>query len=153
MRVSGTRFRLGTKLAIANAALLLLVAGALAASTYWQLRTSQRQAMRDRLNAILELAAAPVDGDIHTLIQSASDVDGPYYNIIEDQLTTLADSNPDILRIYTLRTAADSVHRAVVSGKVSGSKDARVRFGEVHEAPLAALGKSSAPPDRCRARG
>ena len=146
MGASDYRYRLGTKLAIANTALLLVVAGALATSTYWQLHTSQRRAMRDRLHDILNLSAAQIDGDIHTLVQSASDVDGPYYRIIETRLTALAHSNPDILRIYTLRTSVDAVLSTVANGKIRGRAESEIPFGQMHVVTLASLRQTNVPP-------
>jgi signal transduction histidine kinase/CheY-like chemotaxis protein len=98
---------LGTKLALANAILLLLVAGTLAAGMYLELRTSQREAVRRRLRDIAALAAAQIDGDYHAAITAPEDADGPYYEIIAHQLASIRGADPDIAQVTTLRADAD----------------------------------------------
>jgi signal transduction histidine kinase/DNA-binding response OmpR family regulator len=98
---------LGTKLALANAILLLLVAGTLAVGMYLELRTAQREDLRWRLRDIAGLAAAQIDGDFHAAITAPEDADGPYYEIIARQLASIRDADPDIAQVTTLRGDPD----------------------------------------------
>ncbi len=98
---------LATKLAVANALLLLLVAGTLALGMYLELRTAQREDVRLRLRDIAGLAAAQIDGDFHAAISTPEDADGPHYEIIARQLASIRASDPDITHVTTLRADDD----------------------------------------------
>jgi signal transduction histidine kinase/CheY-like chemotaxis protein len=128
--------RLSTKLVIAHAVLLLLVAGSLAYSLYAELRTAQRQAMRSRLQDILNLAAAQIDGDLHSLILAAKDADGPYYQIIAARLRAIQVANPDIVHIATLRSSSAGLV-TVVDADLKGVP--RTRVGQVARDIVAGL--------------
>jgi signal transduction histidine kinase/DNA-binding response OmpR family regulator len=97
---------LGSKLVLANALLLLLVAGTLAVGMYLELRTTQREALARRLRDIIALAAAQIDGDFHAAITTPADADGPHYEIIARQLATIRGADPDIVQVTTLRLDA-----------------------------------------------
>jgi signal transduction histidine kinase/DNA-binding response OmpR family regulator len=94
---------LGTKLALANAILLLLVAGTLALGMYLELRMAQREAVRVRLRDIAALAAAQIDGDFHAAITAPEDAGGAHYEIIARQLGSIRAADPDIAQVTTLR--------------------------------------------------
>ncbi len=118
---------LGTKLALVNAMLILLVAGTLAIGLYFELRTSQRQALRLRLRDIVSLAATQIDGDYHAAIASDADVGGPHHDIITRQLMSIQAADPEILHVVTLRPHADHLFAVVVDGNRDGAR--RAPFG------------------------
>lgn len=102
----GRGLPLGTKLALANAVLLLLVAATLATGMYRELRTAQREAVRARLHDIVALAAAQIDGDFHAAITAPEDADRPHYQIIAGQLADIQGADPEIAQLITLRADA-----------------------------------------------
>jgi len=98
---------LSAKLTAAYSLLILLAAGGLTSSLYLQLRRAQLQAIRDRLQDIVSLAAPQIDRDFHALILTNDDADLPYYRIIEQRLKDIQASSDAIERIYTLRQKPD----------------------------------------------
>ncbi len=97
------RWGLSAKLTLAYSLLSALMAGSLSIGLYWQLKNSQIAAMRDRLQDTLSLAAPQIDGDYHTLIFDADDIQTPYFEINQQRLQALQTINPAIRRISTLR--------------------------------------------------
>ena len=53
--MSAQNWKLSTKIVLAFSSLMVLGMGSLATGQYWQLRTSQRKAMADRLSEIVQL--------------------------------------------------------------------------------------------------
>jgi len=96
-------WNLSSKLVIAYSGLIALTAGALSITIYWQLRISQQVALQDRLLGITSLAARQINSDYHALINNPEDVDTAYYTVNQGQLKEIQASDPDILRLYTLR--------------------------------------------------
>jgi signal transduction histidine kinase/DNA-binding response OmpR family regulator len=119
---------LGTKLSLANAVLLFVVAGTLAAGMYFELRMAQRQAMRARLLDIVSLAAAQIDGDYHAAITGPGDAETAYYQIIARQLATIRASDPDIVQLSTLR--GDARQGLVVIVDVGDQRGAPAAIGQ-----------------------
>lgn len=97
------RWNLSSKLVIAYSGLIALMAGALSITIYWQLRTSQQEALQDRLLGIVSLAARQIDSDYHALINNPEDARTAYYTINKQQLKDIQASDTDIVRLYTLR--------------------------------------------------
>ncbi|MBE8966133.1 response regulator [Nostocales cyanobacterium LEGE 12452] len=79
------------------------MAGTIASWMYWQLYSSQRQAIRNRLLAIVSLAVPQIDSDYHGLIVKPSDRTSAFYKINQDRLVAIQATSKDILRIYTVR--------------------------------------------------
>ncbi|MDJ0515046.1 MAG: ATP-binding protein [Trichodesmium sp. MO_231.B1] len=96
-------WNLSSKLVIAYSGLIALTAGALSIAIYWQLRISQQVALQDRLLGITSLAARQIDSDYHALINDPEDVDTAYYTVNQRRLKEIQASDPDIVRLYTLR--------------------------------------------------
>ncbi|MEH2362128.1 ATP-binding protein [Nostoc sp.] len=103
-------WNLSTKIIASYSVLIAVMAGTLASGMYWQLYSSQRQAIRNRLLAIVSLAVPQIDSDYHGLIVKPSDVyDGlrlrtsAFYKINQDKLVAIQATSKDILRIYTVR--------------------------------------------------
>lgn len=100
-------FSLSTRLTITYTFLIVLVAGTLTLSLYLQLRKAQREAIRERLDNIVSLAAPQIDGDFHSLIVSAADTESSYYHIIQDSLRKIQATSASIKHMYTLRRQQD----------------------------------------------
>ncbi|MEH2436014.1 MAG: ATP-binding protein [Nostoc sp.] len=103
-------WNLSTKIIASYSVLIAVMAGTIASGMYWQLYSSQRQAMRNRLLAIVSLAVPQIDSDYHGLIVKPSDVnDGlrlrtsAFYKINQDRLVAIQATSKDIVRIYTVR--------------------------------------------------
>jgi len=100
-------WKLSTKIVIAFSSLMALGMSSLAVGQYWQLRTSQRQAMADRLSEIVQLAAPQIDGDYHSLVVEAQDANTTYYRINQEQLRDIQAASDDIQHLYTVRQQAE----------------------------------------------
>ncbi|MHC5598306.1 MAG: ATP-binding protein [Nostoc sp.] len=103
-------WNLSTKIIASYSVLIAVMAGTLASGMYWQLYSSQRQAIRNRLLAIVSLAVPQIDSDYHGLVLQRSDVyDGlrlrtsAFYKINQDKLVAIQATSKDIKRIYTVR--------------------------------------------------
>ncbi|MEH2126370.1 ATP-binding protein [Nostoc sp.] len=79
------------------------MAGTIASGMYWQLYSSQRQAIRNRLLAVVSLAVPQIDSDYHGLIVKPSDRTSAFYKINQDKLVAIQATSKDIKRIYTVR--------------------------------------------------
>ena len=101
------RWTLNTKLVAAYSGLIILMAGALSFTIYWQLRRSQQLALTDRLLGTVSLAAHQIDSDYHALINKPEDAYTAYYTVNEQQLSTIQAADVDIVHLYTLRLRAN----------------------------------------------
>ncbi|MEH2072809.1 MAG: ATP-binding protein [Nostoc sp.] len=96
-------WNLSTKIIASYSVLIAVMAGTLASGMYWQLYSSQRQAIRNRLLAIVSLAVPQIDSDYHGLVLQRSDHTSAFYKINQDRLVSIQATSKDILRIYTVR--------------------------------------------------
>lgn len=96
-------WNLSTKIIASYSVLIAVMAGTIASGMYWQLYSSQRQAIRNRLLAIVSLAVPQIDSDYHGLIVKPSDRTSAFYKINQDRLIAIQVTSKDILRIYTVR--------------------------------------------------
>ncbi len=96
-------WNLSTKIIASYSVLIAVMAGTLASGMYWQLYSSQRQAIRNRLLAIVSLAVPQIDSDYHGLVLQPSDRTSAFYKINQDKLVAIQSTSKDILRIYTIR--------------------------------------------------
>ncbi len=107
MNQAQRHWKLSTKLTAVYSILILIICGTLAYSLYWQLRMAQRQAIRERLYDIINLATPLVDGDFHSLIRSPEDENSPFYEVIARQLGYIQATSSAIKRVHTLRQQND----------------------------------------------
>jgi hypothetical protein len=98
---------LSTKLTLVYSVTVLIVSAVLAFGLYWQLRTAQRQAIRERLLEIVRFSAPLVDGDFHSLIRSTEDESSSFYRVVSSRLRSIQSTSDVIERIYTLRQNED----------------------------------------------
>ena len=126
-------WKLSTKIVLAFSSLMALGMGSLAVGQYWQLRTSQRQAMADRLSEIVQLAAPQVDGDYHALVVDPQDANTTYYRINQEQLRTIQAASDDIQHLYTVRRQAEG-YTYILESWTEG------------EQPIAGVGKALSNP-------
>ncbi|MEH2165607.1 MAG: ATP-binding protein [Nostoc sp.] len=96
-------WNLSTKIIASYSVLIAVMAGTLASGMYWQLYSSQRQAIHNRLLAIVSLAVPQIDSDYHGLVLQGSDRTSAFYKINQDRLVSIQATSKDILRIYTVR--------------------------------------------------
>ncbi|MEH2272973.1 MAG: ATP-binding protein [Nostoc sp.] len=96
-------WNLSTKIIASYSVLIAVMAGTLASGMYWQLYSSQRQAIRNRLLAIVSLAVPQIDSDYHGLVLQRSDRTSAFYKINQDKLVAIQATSKDIKRIYTVR--------------------------------------------------
>ncbi|MDZ8107091.1 MAG: ATP-binding protein [Nostoc sp. DedQUE12a] len=96
-------WNLSTKIIASYSVLIAVMAGTIASGIYWQLYSSQRQAIRNRLLAIVSLAVPQIDSDYHGLVLQRSDRSSAFYKINQDKLVAIQATTKDILRIYTVR--------------------------------------------------
>ncbi|WP_223270032.1 ATP-binding protein [Nostoc sp. 'Peltigera membranacea cyanobiont' 213] len=96
-------WNLSTKIIASYSVLIAVMAGTIASGMYWQLYYSQRQAIRNRLLAIVSLAVPQIDSDYHGLVLQRSDRTSAFYKINQDKLVSIQATSKDILRIYTVR--------------------------------------------------
>ncbi|MEH2259572.1 hypothetical protein [Nostoc sp.] len=96
-------WNLSTKIIASYSVLIAVMAGTIASGIYWQLYSSQRQAIRNRLLAIVSLAVPQIDRDYHGLVLQRSDRTSAFYKINQDRLVSIQATIKDILRIYTVR--------------------------------------------------
>ncbi|MEH1982328.1 MAG: ATP-binding protein [Nostoc sp.] len=96
-------WNLSTKIIASYSVIIAVMAGTLASGMYWQLYSSQRQAIRNRLLAIVSLAVPQIDSDYHGLVLQRSDRTSAFYKINQDKLVAIQATSKDILRIYTVR--------------------------------------------------
>jgi two-component system, sensor histidine kinase len=94
---------LSQKIVLAYSLLITLAAGLLTSGFYLQLRTVQRQEMRDRLLELLRLATPQIDSDYLALTVSADNMKEPFYRINQERLQNIQTASPSIQHIYTLR--------------------------------------------------
>ncbi len=121
-------WKLSTKIILAFSSLMALGMGSLAIGQYWQLRTSQRQAMTDRLSEIVQLAAPQVDGDYHALVVEPQDTNTTYYRINQEQLRGIKAASDDIQHLYTVRQQVEGHYTYILEYSPTG------------EVPLASVG-------------
>ncbi|MEH1965665.1 ATP-binding protein [Nostoc sp.] len=96
-------WNLSTKIIASYSVLIAVMAGTIASGMYWQLYSSQRQAIRNRLLVIVSLAVPQIDSDYHGLVLQRSDRTSAFYKINQDRLVAIQATSKDILRIYTVR--------------------------------------------------
>lgn len=96
-------WNLSTKIIASYSVLIAVMAGTIASGMYWQLYSSQRQAIRNRLLAVVSLAVPQIDSDYHGLIVKPSDRTSAFYKINQDKLVAIQATSKDIKRIYTVR--------------------------------------------------
>jgi signal transduction histidine kinase/CheY-like chemotaxis protein len=96
-------WNLSTKIIASYSVLIAVMAGTLASGMYWQLRSGQRQGIRNRLLAIVTLAVPQIDSDYHGLIVKSSDRTSAFYKITQGKLAAILATSKDIERIYTVR--------------------------------------------------
>ena len=94
---------LSQKIVLAYSLLITLAAGLLTSGLYWQLRTVQRQEMRDRLLELLRLTTPQIDSDYLALTVTADNMKEPFYRINQERLQNIQTASPSIQHIYTLR--------------------------------------------------
>ncbi len=111
--------RLGTKLAAANAVLVLALAAVLTFGLYNQLTNAHRQAVRDRLHDITALAAAQLHGDIHAAIETSEHTGytNTSYAYIARFLAGLQKTSDDLVHIATVRERGDELVTVVALDK------------------------------------
>ncbi len=136
-------WRLSTKWTLAYSIMILLVSGTMAIGLYWQLRTAQRQALRERLHDIVSFAAPLVDGDFHSLICSPEDETSSFYRVVSLRLESIQDTSDVIERIYTLRQQEDGRITFVVD--VDPVTHANVGQEYLRASPLLEKGLASIP--------
>ena len=107
MRKPKISWNLSTKWTLAYSALILLISGTMAYSLYFQIRTTQRHALRERLQDIVSFAAPQVDGDYHSLIRTLVDDSNSFYRVVSLRLKSIQATSEIIDRIYTLREQPD----------------------------------------------
>lgn len=112
-----------------------VTAGALSIAIYWQIRTSQQAALQDRLRGTVSLAAQQIDSDFHALINQPEDQRTAYYTINQQRLQNIQVSDPDILRLYTLRLR-EGDYRVVLD-----------YISETEQQPQSKLSVGEIPPD------
>ncbi|MHC5735193.1 ATP-binding protein [Nostoc sp.] len=96
-------WNLSTKIIASYSVLIAVMAGTIASGMYWQLYSSQRQAIRNRLLAVVSLAVPQIDSDYHGLIVKPSDRTSAFYKINQEKLVAIQATSKDIKRIYTVR--------------------------------------------------
>ena len=129
-------WNLSTKVVVAYSLLIALTAGALTVGLYWQLRTSQLKAIRDRLQEMVSLAIPQIDSDYHALIVTPQDAEKPYYTINQKRLQNIQSTSAAIERIYTLRQQKNGQFTFVL--EYSPSQQNSALIGEVFQ-PLPPL--------------
>lgn len=108
-------WNLSTKIIASYSVLIAVMAGTLASGMYWQLYSSQRQAIRNRLLAIVSLAVPQIDSDYHGLIVKQGDRTSAFYKINLARLAAIQATSKDIKRIYTLRQQSNKKFIYVLS--------------------------------------
>lgn len=101
-------WNLSQKLTAAYSVLIFLICGILTTSLYLQLRTAQRQAIKERLVEIVSLATPQIDSDYHSLVVTANDATSAYYRILNQRLAEIQQTSQAIEHIYTLRQNPDN---------------------------------------------
>ena len=97
------RWNLSIKIVAAYSGLIALMAGILTTTLYWQFRTANQQAMRDRLLDLLSLTAPEIDSEYHSLVVTSKDTNKPFYKINLEKLKNVQNASNNINGIYTLR--------------------------------------------------
>ncbi|MBD2299399.1 ATP-binding protein [Nostoc sp. FACHB-190] len=98
---------LSRKIVLAYSLLVTLAAGLLTTGLSWQLRTVQRQEMRDRLMELLRLSVPQIDSDYLALTVTPDSMKEPFYRINQERLKNIQAASPSINHIYTLRQQSD----------------------------------------------
>ena len=132
--MSAQNWKLSTKIVLAFSSLMVLGMGSLATGQYWQLRTSQRKAMADRLSEIVQLAAPQIDGDYHALVVNRQDANTTYYRINQEQLGKIQAASDDIQHLYTVRQQPEG-HYSYVLKKWKEHETSLDAVGEVIGSP------------------
>ncbi len=122
------RWNLSSKIVVAYLGLTTVTVSALSTPLYWQLRTSQRQALQDRLLGTVSLAARQINSHYHALINQPQDINTAYYTINQQKLQEIQASDPDIIHLYTLRFQAG--HYTVVLDYVPDTQKTRTQIGD-----------------------
>lgn len=99
--------RLSTKLSIAYAMIIMIVASVLTFALYIELRQAQRAVVREHLSDIVRFTINQIDGDFHTLIVAPDDEQSVYYRITKEKLQAIQKTTNTIKHIYTLRQQQD----------------------------------------------
>jgi len=126
LRLFLSRRSLSAKLTVAYSLLLLLVAGALAFSLYWQLRAAQRQAIRDRLSDIISFTLPVIVGDFHAQIRAPSDEQNLAYNTLFWRLQSIQPTLKIVKHIYSLRPQPDGSLVYIIDANADPATHARV---------------------------
>ena len=100
-------WNLSTKIIASYSVLILMMAGTLSSGLCWQLYSIERQGVRNRLLAIVDLAARQLDSDYHELVIQGSDRTSAFYKVNHDKLVVIQSTIKDIKQIYTVRQKPD----------------------------------------------
>ncbi|HLO48639.1 MAG TPA: ATP-binding protein [Kamptonema sp.] len=117
---------LSRKIVLAYSLLVTLAAGLLTTGLSWQLRTVQRQEMRDRLMELLRLSVPQIDSDYLALTVTPDSMKEPFYKINQERLKNIQAASPSINHIYTLRQQSDGKLVFVLDYNNKGSFSAQV---------------------------
>ncbi len=119
-------YSLSVKLTAAYSVLILLVSSVLTLSLYFELRATQRSAIRERLHDIISFAVPLVDSDYHGLIITPQDQNGAYYEIVFSRLKSIETTSKAINRVYTIRPQKDGSLIYIVDTTPNLTKRAKV---------------------------
>ncbi len=125
------RWNLSLKIVAAYSGLIALMAGILTTTLYWQFRTANQQALRDRLLDLLSLTVPKIDSDYHSLVITSKDTNKPFYKINLEKLKTVQAASKDVNRIYTLRPKSNGQFAFVLN--LDSTSKSSISVGQIAE--------------------
>ncbi len=101
-----------TKLTVSFIVLILVISGLTFVYTYGETKTALKETTQEELRGLASVIATQIDGDAMAGLRPGNE-ETPGFIAIRDQLDTIRQSNPDILYLYTMRQAGDTVEFVV----------------------------------------
>jgi len=123
-------FSLQAKLFFAFIGVCLLVTSLISASAYYHIRSTHLESLRQHLIELASIASLQLDGDDLQSLVDENQQGSPQYEKIRNVLVRIADADPKVKYIYTMRKTTEAGIYAFI---VDADPDPDSRIGEVYD--------------------
>lgn len=125
------------KLVTAFTVIALVSVTFLGTTAYLYFQDRIREEVRQRLFNTVNIAAIQLDGDLHSQIQDAEDMNLPAYQILEEEGKKIVKADSDLIFYYTMRMNDEGLIYFVIDSRPTDEEP--VAVGTIYEQPSALL--------------
>lgn len=125
------------KLVTAFTVISLVSVTFLGTTAYLYFQDRIREEVRQRLFNTVNIAAIQLDGDLHSQIQDAEDMNLPAYQILEEEGKKIVKADSDLIFYYTMRMNDEGLIYFVIDSRPTDEEP--VAVGTIYEQPSALL--------------